>query len=115
MNNLFSDRGAARRWMLQVGTALVLWLVIFDGWHERAAGWAVVLGGWLMTWVGLTVMLVAVVAGFTTVRKFFVPPTGISSVDRPAPDLEDVSVVACLSALTVCVAAACVRLLLSAE
>ena len=113
--NLYNDRGTARLWVLQVGTALVLWLVIFDGWRERAAGWGAVFGGWLMTWVGLMVMLGAVAAGFTAVRRFFVPPTGISSVDRPAPELEDVAVVAYLSILAVCVALVCVRLLLSAK
>ena len=113
--DLYNDKGTARRWVLQVGTALVLWLVIFDGWRERAAGWEAVFGGWLITWVGLAVMIGAVVAGFTTVRRFFVPPTGISSVDRPAPELEDVSVVAYLSILAVCVALVCVRLLLSAK
>lgn len=113
--NLNGGNGATRRWALQVVTALMLWLVIFGGWRERAAGWDVLLGGWLMTWAGLTVMLVAVVAGFSAVREFFVPPTGISSVDRPAPELEEVSVVAYLSILAVCVALVCVRLLLSAK
>lgn len=110
MNNLYSDSGTARRWVLQVGTALVLWLVIFDGWREKAAGWEAMFGGWLMTWVGLAVMIGAVVAGFTAVRSFFVPPSGTSSIDRPAPELEDVAVVAYLSILAVCVALVCFRL-----
>jgi len=111
--NLNDSNGTTRRWALQVVTALVLWLIIFDGWRERAAGWEVVLGGWLMTWVGLAVMVGAVVAGFATVRKFFVPPTGGSSVDRPAPELEDVSVVVFLSILAVCVALVSFRLVAS--
>lgn len=110
MNNLYSDSGTARRWVLQVGTALVLWLVIFDGWRERAAGWEAVLGGWLMTWVGLAVITGAVVAGFTGVRTFFIPPIGSPAVDRPAPELEDVTVVAYLSILAACVAVVFFRL-----
>lgn len=108
--NLNGGSGTTRRWGLQAVTALVLWLVIFGGWRERGTGWEMVLGGWLMTWVGLAVMTGAVVAGFTSVRNFFVPPTGISSVDKPTPELEDVSVVAYLSMLAVCIAVVCFRL-----
>lgn len=115
MNNLYSDSGTMRRWVLQVGTALALWLVIFGGWHERAAGWAVVLGGWLMTWVGLAMMLGAVIAGFVSVRDFFLPAVGTAAANRAGPDINEVSVVACLSILAVCAALVCVRLLLSAK
>lgn len=115
MNNLYSDSGTARRWVLQVGTALVLWLVIFDGWHERAAGWGTVLGGWLMTWVGLVMMLGAVIAGFVSVRDFFLPDAVPTTTDRPRPDIDEVSVVACLSILIVCAALVFVQLLVNAK
>lgn len=112
--NLYSDRGTTRRWALQVGTALVLWLAIFGGWQERAAGLETVLGGWLMTWVGLVMALGAVVASFVSVRDFFLPAVG-PAADRPRPDLDEVSVVACLSILAVCAAWVLVQLLVNAK
>lgn len=115
MNNLYSNSGTARRWVLQVGTALVLWLVIFGGWRERGGGWEAVLGGWLMTWAGLVLMLGAIVAGFVAVRDFFLPAAAPTAVDKSGPDIDEVSVVACLSILTVCAALVCVRLLLSTK
>lgn len=115
MNKLYSDSGTTRRRVLQVGTALVLWLVIFGGWHERGAGLGTVLGGWLMTWVGLVMMLGAVVAGFVSVRDFFLPAAVPTAADRPRPDLDEVSVVACLSILTVCAALVFVQLLVNAK
>lgn len=101
--NLYSDSGSTRRWMLQVGTALVLWLAMFGGWQARYGELVTVLGGWLMTWVGLVMMLGAVVAGFASVRDFFLPTVG-PAADKPRPDLDEVSVVACLSILAVCAA-----------
>lgn len=115
MNNLCSDSGTVRRWVLQVGTALVLWLVIFGGWHERGEGWGTVLGGWLMTWVGLVMMLGAVVAGFVSVRDFFLPVAVPTAADRSRPDIDEVSVVACLSILAVCTALVVVQLLVNAK
>jgi hypothetical protein len=112
--NLNEGKGKTRTMGLQMLTALALWLVIFGGWDARDDGWGMMLGGWLMAWVGLAMMLGAVVAGFTAVRGFFVPPTGFPSVDRSAPEIEDVAVVAYLSILAVCAAFICVRLLLGA-
>lgn len=112
--NLSSDSGTARRWVLQVGTALVLWLAIFGGWQSREVDLATVLGGWLMTWVGLVMILGAVVASFVSVRDFFLPTIG-PTADRPRPNLDEVSVVACLSILAVCAAWVFVQLLVNAK
>lgn len=110
--NLYSDAGIKRRWMLQVSTALVLWLAIFGGWQARRGDLLTVLGGWLMTWVALVMMLGAVVAGFSVLREFFLPSVS-PTADKPSPDLNEVSVVACLSILAVCAAWALVQLLVA--
>lgn len=112
--NLYNDSGTTRRWVLQVGTALVLWLVIFGGWQSLESDLATVLGGWFMTWVGLVMILGAVVASFVSVRDYFLPAYG-PTADKPRPALDEVSVVACLSILAVCAAWVFVQLLVNAK
>lgn len=113
--SLYSDSGTARRWGLQVGTALVLWLVIYSGWQERETGLMAVLGGWLITWGGLVMMLVVVGAGFVSVRDFFLPTAGPTAADKSRPNLDEVSVVVCLSILAACVAWVCIQAMVSVK